>query len=190
MCAGLRFIGLRLSCRGHRYGKFKLAGRFVLFSYRWWPVRRSKCAGRLAVVFKCTGRLAFHRLAPILSWLSVWDHAGRFVLPPYVRPGLSVEMCEPTCGSFQMCGPVCASAAYAPACARNLARRLASAGFHPALDNIGRKPHAPGRHGTGRSPLIVGEDTIRNFELEATGRSTQTEQILQTSNPSFRAGPP
>ena len=134
---------------GHRYGKFKHAGRLAPFFYKCWPVRRSKCACRPAVVLKCAGRLALHRLAPILSWSSVWDHAGRLALPTYVRPALSVEMWEATCGSFQICDPACIQnlrprCMCAPACARYLAHRLASAGFRPILDNIGRKPCSPG----------------------------------------------
>ena len=116
---------------GHRYGKFKHAGRLAPFFYKCWPVRRSKCACRLAVVLKCAGRLALHRLAPILSWSSVWDHAGRLALPPYVRPALSVEMWEPACGSFnfatrlafKICDPV--------ACAHRLALNILRTGLRP-----------------------------------------------------------
>lgn len=108
--AGLRFICLCLSCRGHRYGKFKHADRLVFFFYECMPGLSNEIARRPAVVFKCAGRLAFHRLATILSWSSVWGiHMCRAacVIALQVPVGPSVEMCGPACSCFLRCGPTC-----------------------------------------------------------------------------------
>ena len=68
---GLGYIGLRLSCRGHRYREFTRAGRLVFLFYKCRPVVRLKGAGRRAIVFKCAGWLGLHWLALIMSWSSV-----------------------------------------------------------------------------------------------------------------------
>ena len=123
---------------GHRYGKFKHAGRLAPFFYKCWPVRRSKCACRPAVVLKCAGRLALHRLAPILSWSSVWDHAGRLALPPVcatrpfgrnvgaglrqfsnLRPGLHSKLATPLHVRTGLRSISCA-----PACVRRLSPNI------------------------------------------------------------------